>query len=162
MPEIFARAESLLLAMFFAAAWGAHLLWASVFFPPVAAEPPKSLFDWLATPYAMRLFGFWRRLVPCLYLLALIAVVEAAIMGLRTRPTLAVAGVCGLLHAAMVFGIFLPINLKLGLDPGGPGPSSLAPQMVETLLRRWGRWNFVRIGVETTGLIAALFAFRAS
>jgi hypothetical protein len=52
--------------------------------------------------------------------------------------------------------------VKLGLDPGGPGASSLDPQMVTALVRRWGRLNFVRAGVETAGLIAALLALKAS
>jgi hypothetical protein len=162
MLERFACVESFLLAMFFAAAWGAHLLWATVFFPPTAAKPPQSLFDWLATPYAPRLPRFWFVVVSCLYTFALVGIIVAAITGVRTRPALAFASVCGLLHSGMVFGIFVPINLKLGLDPGGPGARSLDAAAIKMLLRRWGGWNFVRIGVETAGLIAALLAFKAS
>jgi len=158
----FAKAVSWLLTMFFAAAWGGHLFYATVIFPVQAAEAPKSVVEWVATPYAMRVFGFWRRVVPGLYTFALIALVLAFVLGLPTRIALAVAGVCGLTHAGMVFGIFIPINVKLGLDPGGAGASSLDPQVVKILIRRWGRWNFVRLAVETTGLIAALCAFKAS
>ncbi len=157
-----ARAVSWLLVMFFAVVWGAHLYYATVFFPAIASEPPKSVLEWLATPYAMRVPSFWRRLVPGLYLFASVAIVLAIALGLRMWLALAVAGVCGLIHMAMVTLVFLPINLKLGLDPGGPGASSLDPQTVKTLVRRWGQWNLVRIGVETAGLIAAIFAFKAS
>ena len=162
MLELLVSAVSWLLAVFFAAAWGAHLYQATVLFPVWASDPPKSLLDWLATPYAMRVYGFFRRLVPGLYTVASIAVVVAVVTGLRMRLALAVAGVCGLIHLTMILMIFLPTNLKLGLDPGGPGASSLDPQTVKMLVRRWGRWNLVRLGVETVGLIAALFAFKAS
>ena len=148
--------------MSFAAVWGAHLYQTTVLFPVWASDPPKSLVEWLATPYAMRVPRFFRPVVSVLYTFATIAVVVAAVMGMRTLPALAVAGVCGLIHLALILLIFLPTNLKLGLDPGGPGASSLDPQTVKTLVRRWGRWNYVRFGVETAGLIAALFAVKAS
>jgi len=162
MHEFLSVALTGLLAVYFATAWGAHLIWATVFFPPTAADPPKSLFAWLATPYAMRLPRFWMSVVTGLYTVALIAAIVAAVTGLETRIALAIAGICGLLHSAMVFGIFVPTNLKLGLDPGGSGPSSLDAQTIVGLMRRWGRWNVVRLCVEATGLIAALFAFRAA
>ena len=162
MLEFLVSAVSWLLAMSFAAVWGAHLFDATVFFPVWASEPPKSLVEWLATPYPMRVAGFFRRLVPGLYIVATLAVVVAVVTGLRMRLALAVAGVCGLIHLAMIVLVFIPTNLKLGLNPGGPGASSLDPQTVKKLVRRWGRWNLVRLGVETAGLIATLFAFKAS
>lgn len=160
--QFFVSAVSCLLAMSFAAVWGAHLYQTTVFFPAWASEPPKSLVEWLATPYSMRVPGFFRRVVGVLYTFATIAVVVAVVTGLRMRLGLGVAGVCGLIHLALNLLIFLPTNLKLGLDPGGAGASSLDPQVVKMLVRRWGRWNFVRLGVETAGLIAALFAVKAS
>jgi hypothetical protein len=162
MPQFIASAVSWLLAMSFAAVGGAHLYQTTVLFPVWASDVPQSLVKWLATPYAMRVPGFFRRAVGVLYTFATIAVVIAVVTGLRVRVGLAVAGVCGLVHLALNLLIFLPTNLKLGLDPGGPGASSLDPQMVQMLVRRWGRWNFVRLGVETTGLIASLFAVKAS
>jgi Domain of unknown function (DUF1772) len=162
MPHFLVSAVSWLLAMSFAAAWGAHLYQTTVLFPVWASEVPKSLVEWLATPYSMRVPGFFRRVVGVLYTVATIAVVVAVVTGLRMRLGLAVAGVCGLVHLSLILLIFLPTNLKLGLDPGGPGASSLDPQIVKMLVRRWGRWNFVRLGVETAGLIAALFAVKAS
>jgi hypothetical protein len=155
-------AVSGLLAMSFAAVWGAHLYQTTVLFPAWFSELPKSLVEWLATPYSKRVPGFYRWAVSVLYTFATIAVVVAVVTGLRMRLSLAVAGVCGLIHLALNLLIFLPTNLKLGLDPGGPGVSSLDPQMVKMLARRWRRWNFVRLGVETAGLIAALFAVKAS
>ncbi len=160
--QFFVSAESWLLAMSFAAVWGAHLYQVTVLFPVWASDPPKSVVEWLATPYAMRVPGFFRTVVSLLYTFATIAVVVAVVTGLRMRLGLGVAGFCGLIHLALNLLIFLPTNLKLGLDPGGPGASSLDPQMVKMLVRRWGRWNFVRLGVETAGLLAALFAVRAS
>ena len=148
--------------MSFAAVWGAHLYQATVLFPAWFSDLPKSLVEWLATPYAMRVPGFFRRVVSVLYTFATLAVIAAVVTGLRMRLGLVVAGVCGLIHLALNLLIFLPTNLKLGLDPGGPGVSSLEPQMVRMLVRRWGRWNFVRLGVETAGLIAALFAVKGS
>lgn len=97
-----------------------------------------------------------------LYTFASIALIVAVVSGLRMRPAIVVAGACALIHLALNLLIFLPTNLKLGFDPGGPGASNLDPQTAKTLMRRWGRWNFARLGVETAGLIAALFAFRAS
>ena len=162
MLEILITAVCWLLALFFAAAWGAHLFYATVIYPVQAAKPPESLTEWLDTPYAARVFGFWRRLVPGLYTVSSVALIVAIVAGLRVRPALAVAAVCGLLHMTMVLLVMVPINVKLGLDPGGPGESSLAPEVVEKLVRRWGHWNLVRIGVETTGVIAALLALKAS
>jgi len=162
LAQFFVSAVSWLLAMSFAAVWGAHLYQATVLFPAWFSDLPKSLLEWLATPYAIRVPGFFRRAVSILYTFATIAVVVAVVTGLRMRLGLGVAGVCGLIHMALNLLIFLPTNLKLGLDPGGPGASSLEPRMVRMLARRWGRWNFVRLAVETAGLIAALFAVKAS
>jgi Domain of unknown function (DUF1772) len=118
--------------------------------------------EWLATPYAMRVPGFFKTVVSVLYTLATIALVVALVTGPRMRRALIVAAVCALIHLALNLLIFLPTNLKLGFDPGGPGASNLDPQMVKMLMRRWGRWNFVRLGIETAGVIAALLAFKAS
>jgi hypothetical protein len=160
--QFFVSAVSWLLAMSFAAVWGAHLYQTTVLFPAWVSELPKSLLEWVAAPYSMRVPGFFRRAVSALYTFATIALVVAVLTGLRMRLGLVVAGVCGLIHLALNLLIFLPTNLKLGLDPGGPGASSLDPQMLKMLVRRWGRWNFVRLAVETAGLIAALFAVKAS
>jgi hypothetical protein len=162
MPQFIVSAASCLVAISFAAVWGAHIYQVSVLFPVWGSELPNSLVEWLATRYAMRVPGFFRTVVSILYTFATIALIVAIVTGLRMHLDLAVAGVCGLIHLALNLLIFLPTNLKLGLDPGGPGISSLDPQMVKILFRRWGRWNFVRLGVETAGLIAALFAVKAS
>jgi len=162
LTQFFVSAVSWLLAMFFAAVWGAHLFYGTVIFPASASELPKSFLEWVATPYAMRLHAFFKALVPGLYTVSSIGLVVAAVTGLRMRPALAVSAACGLIHWAMVVVIFMPMNLKLGLQSGGPGASSLDPQTIKTLVQRWGRWHFVRLGVETAGLIAALFAFKAS
>lgn len=162
MLQFIVSAVSWLLAMSFAAVWGAHLYQVTVIFPVWASNPPESVVEWLATPYAMRVPGFFRTVVFLLYTIATIALVVAVVAAPRTRPALAVAGVCALIHLALNLLIFLPTNRKLGFDPGGPGASSLDPQLVKMLIRRWGRWNFVRLSIETAGLVAALFAFKAS
>lgn len=162
MLQFFVSVVSRLLAISFAAVWGAHLYQVTVLFPAWASDPPKSVVEWLATPYAMRVPGFFRTAVSLLYTVASIALVVAVVTSLRTQLAMAIAGVCALVHLALNLIIFLPTNLKLGFDPGGPGASSLDPQMVKMLMQRWGRWNFVRLGVETVGLIAALFAIKAS
>lgn len=162
MLEFFLRAVTFFLAVFFAAAWGAHLFYATVIFPVQASDPPRSMAEWIASPYAMRVFGFWRIVVSCLYTVASIALILAFVAGIRTQLALAAAGVCGLIHMTMVLSIFVPINVKLGLDPGGPGISSLDPQTAKMLVRRWGGWNRVRVAVETVGLIAALCALRGA
>jgi hypothetical protein len=162
LAHFFVSAVPWLLAMSFAAVWGAHLYQTTVLFPAWVSELPKSLVEWVATPYSMRVPGFFRRAVSVLYTFATIAVVVAVVTGVRMRLGLGVAGVCGLIHLALNLLIFLPTNLKLGLDPGGPGASSLDPLVVKMLVRQWSRWNFVRLGVETAGLIAALFAVKAS
>ena|SRR5579872_6157419 len=162
MLQFFVSVVSWLLAMSFAAVWGAHLYQVTVLFPAWASDPPKSVVEWVATPYAKRVPGFFRPLVSALYTVATIALVVAIVTGLRVHLGLAVAGVCALIHLALNGLIMLPTNLKLGFDPGGPGASSLDPQMVKMLIRRWGRSNLVRLGVETIGLIAALFAVKTS
>ena len=162
MLHFLVSAISWLLAMSFAAAWGAHLYQVTVLFPVWASDPPKSVVEWLATPYAMRVPGFFRTVVSLLYTFATIALVVAVVTALRMRLALAVAGICALMHLALNLLIFLPTNRKLGFDPGGPGASSLDPRMVKMLIRRWGRWNFVRLSIETAGLIAALFALKTS
>lgn len=162
LAHYFVSAVSWLLAMSFAAVWGAHLYQTTVLFPAWVSDVPRSLVEWLATPYAKRVPRFFQWLVSVLYTFASIAVVVAVVTGLRMRLGLGIAGVCGFIHLTLNLLIFLPTNLKLGFDPGGPGASSLDPQMVKMLVRRWGRWNFVRFGVETAGLIAALFAVKAS
>jgi hypothetical protein len=162
MLAFLVSAVSVLLAMAFAAIWGAQLFDTAVLVPVFASEPPKSLVEWLATPYPMRVVGFFRIVVPSVWVAAVIALVVAVATGLRMHLAMAVASVFGLVHMAMVVLIFIPTNRKLGFHPGGPSASSLDPQMVTTLVLRWGRWNFVRLGVETAGLIAALFAVKAS
>jgi hypothetical protein len=160
--QLIVGAVSWLLAISFAAVWGAHLYQTTVLFPAWFSDLPKSLVEWIATPYSTRVLGFYVRTVSVLYTFATIAVLVAVLTGLRMRLGLGVAGVCGLIHLALNLIIFLPTNLKLGLDPGGPGLSTLDPPMVRMLARRWRRWNFVRLGVETAGLVAALFAVKAS
>ena len=162
MLQFSVNAVSWLLAMSFAAVWGAHLYQVTVLFPVWASDPPKSVVEWLGTPYSKRVLGFFRPVVSLLYTFASIALIVAVMTGVRMRLALAVGGVCALIHLTLNLLIFLPTNLKLGFDPGGPGASNLDPQTVEMLMRRWGRWNFVRLGVETAGLIAALFALKAS
>jgi hypothetical protein len=162
MLATFISAVSWLLAMFFAAMWGAHLYETIVIFPGQASALPKSLIDWLATPYAMRVMGFFLGVVPGFYTVSTIAVVLAIVTYSSARLALLVAGICGLIHMAMVLLIFRPTNVQLGLNPGGPGASNLAPQEVQKLMRRWGRWNLLRLSFETAGLIASLFAFKAS
>ena len=160
MSDFLIIATSFLLATVFAAVWGAHVFETAVLFRVWAAEPPKALPAFVATPYATRLARFWRALAPGLYTVAPIAVIVAVVAGLQVHLALAMAGVCGLIHLAMVVLIFLPTNVKLGFYSGEP--ASLDPQVVTTLVQRWGRWNLVRLGVETVGLVAALMAFKAS
>lgn len=160
MPDFLIGAVSFLLAAFFAATWGAHIFETTVLFRVWAADPPKALPAFVATPYSMTLGRFWRALVPGLYVIALIAVIVAVVAGLQIHLALAIAGVCGLIHMAMNFAIFLPTNMKLGFYSGEPAGLDL--KVVTTLVRRWGAWNFVRLGVETVGLVAALLAFKAS
>ena len=160
MFELLVGVVSFVSAVVFAAVWGAHLLETTVLFRIWAADPAHALPAFVATPYSMRLAGFWRALAPSLYVTASIAVVVAVITGLRPHLALAIAGVCGLIHMAMVFAIFLPTNTKLGFYSGAP--ASLDPQVVTALVRRWGGWNSVRLGVETLGLVAALVALKAS
>ena len=160
MSELFVVAVSFLMAAVFAAVWGAHVFETAVLFRVWGAEPPKALPAFVATPYSTRLAGFWRVLAPCLYTVSSIAMIVAVVTGLPTHVALATAGVCGLIHLAMILAIFMPTNVKLGFYSGEP--ASLDPQVVTTLVRRWGEWNFVRLGVETVGLVAALLAFKAS
>jgi hypothetical protein len=126
----------------------------------LGSRPSEGLARFVATPYSTKLARFWRVLAPGLYVTAPIAVIVAAVAGLRIHLALAIAGVCGLIHMAMIFVIFLPTNVKLGFYSGEP--ASLDPQLVTTLVRRWGGWNFARLGVETVGLVAALLALKAS
>ena len=160
MSELLISAVSFLLAAVFAAVWGAHVFETTVLFRVWAAEPPKALPAFVGTPYSMRLARFWRALTPGLYLMSSIAVILALVAGLQAHIAMAVAGVCGLTHLAMVVLIFLPTNVKLGFYSGEP--ASLDPQAVTKLVLRWGRWNYARLGVETTGLVAAFLALRAS
>ena len=162
MLQFFVSAVSWLLAISFAAIWGAHLFDTTVLFPVWASDPPKSLLDFLAAPYATRIGGFFRRMVPTLCVVAVIALVVAIAAGLRMRLALAIAAVCGVIHLTMIVLIFVPTNEELGFHPGGQGAASLDPQTVKALVRWWGRWNLVRLGVDTVGLIAALFAVKAS
>lgn len=160
MSDLLVSVVAFLSATVFAAVWGAHLFETTVLFRVWATDPPRALPAFVATPYSARLGGFWRVLAPGLYGIASIAVIVAVVAGLRTHPALAIAGVCGLIHMAMIFAIFLPTNVKLGFYSGEP--ASLDPQVVTALVRRWGGWNFVRLGVETVGLVAALVALKAS
>ena len=160
MSDLVVSVVSFLSAAVFAAVWGAHLFETTVLFRIWTADPPKALPAFVATPYSMSLAGFWRVLAPVLYTIAVVAVIAAVVTGLQTHLALAIAGLCGLIHMAMIFAIFLPTNVKLGFYSGEP--ASLDPQLVTTLVRRWGGWNFVRLGVETVGLVAALLALKAS
>ena len=160
MSELLVSAASFLMAAVFAAVWGAHVFETSVLFRVWAAEPPKALPAFVATPYSMRLAGFWRTLAPGLYTLSVIAVIVSVVAGLQTHLALALAGVCGLVHLAMIMLIFMPTNVRLGFYSGEP--ASLDPQFVIALVRQWGRWNLVRLGFETVGLAAAFVALRVS
>ncbi len=160
MSELLVSAVSFLLATVFAAVWGAHLFETAVLFRVWAADPTKALPAFVATPYSTSGAGFWRALAPCLYLMAVIAVIVAAVAGVRMHLAMAVAAACGLIHMAMIFAIFLPTNVKLGCYSGAP--ANPEPQVLTTLVRRWGGWNFTRLGVETVGLAAALLALKAS
>jgi hypothetical protein len=160
MSGLLVSVVSFLLAAVFAAVWGAHLFETAVFYRVWAADPAKALPAFFATPYSTRGAAFWRVLAPSLYVIAPIAVIVAVVAGPRMHLALAIAGGCGLIHMAMIFAIFLPTNTKLGFYSGEP--ASLDPQVLTTLVRRWGGWNFVRVGVETVGLVAALLALKAS
>jgi hypothetical protein len=162
MIHLIVTVISFLLAMVFAAAWGAHIFETAVIYSVQASDPPQSLADWVATPAATKVPGFWRRLVPGLYTAATIAVAVSMIMGVRMQLALAIAGVCAFIHLTMNVLIFLPINTKLGFYSAGKSAPGIDPHAAKTLVRRWGRWNYVRLGVETAGLIAAIFAFRAA
>ena len=157
----FLNVFSFLLAAVFAVVWGAHGFETAVLYSAWAADPPQSLLEFLATGAAKKLARFWQILAPGLYLMAFGAVIVAAMRGLRMDLALALAGLCGVIHLAMIVAIFAPTNVKLGFY-GGPGVASLDPQAAKALVLRWGRWNFVRLGFETVGLFAALIAFRAS
>jgi hypothetical protein len=160
MSDLLVGVVSFLLATVFAAVWGAHVFETTVLFRVWADDPPKALPAFVATPYSMRAASFWRALAPGLYVIASAAVIVAVVEGLQIHLALAIAGACGLIHMAMIFAVFLPTNVKLGFYSGEP--ASLDPQVVTTLVRRWGKWNFVRQGVETVGLVAALLALKAS
>lgn len=160
MSDFLMMAVTFLLAVVFAAVWGAHVFETTGLFPVWAADPPKSMPAFVATPYSTSLARFWRSLVPVLYTLAPIALVVAVVTGLQAHIALAIAGACGLIHLGMIILIFLPLNVKLGFYSGEP--TTLDPQTLTALVRRWGRWNFVRLGFETIGLVAALIAFKGS
>lgn len=161
MSHLLISIFSFLLAMVFAAVWGAHLFETAVLYSAWASDPPKSFIEFLATASAKTLARFWRALVGWLYAAASFAIIVAVVTGLRVHFALAIAGACGLVHLAMIVLIFASTNVKLGFY-GGPGAASLEPQVAKTLILRWGRWNFVRLGFETVGLAAALIAFGAS
>jgi hypothetical protein len=161
MPELLISAVAFLLAIVFAAVWGAHLFETGVLYAAWTTDPPKSFIAFLESDTAKPLAGFWRTLVPGLYTMAFLAIIVAAVAGVQTHLALAVAGVCGLIHLAMIVLIFSPTNVKLGFY-GGPGAASLDPQVARGLIFWWGKWNYVRLGFETAGLIAAIIAFRMS
>lgn len=162
LTALLSAVVSWLLALFFAIVLGAHVFQATVLFPVWSSDPPKSLVEWLATPYPMRVPAFFVRLVSSLYTVSSIAVLLAALRAVTPRLALAVAGICGLVHLSVNLLIFLPTNRRLGLDPGGPGAANLDPQLVKTLVRKWGAWNLVRLAVETVGFVAAVLAVKAS
>src|ERR1700719_2832086 len=112
MLGFFASAVSWLLAMSFAAIWGAHLFDTTVLFPVWASDPPKSLLEFFAAPYPIRIGGFFRRLVPTLCIVAVIALIVAIAAGLRMRLALAIAAVCGLVHLIMIILIFVPTDVN--------------------------------------------------
>jgi len=161
MAQLVVGAVSWLLAMVFAIVWGAHIFETAVIYWVVASEPPKSLIEWNATPYALKVPGFWQRLVGSLYTIASIALIVAIGYGARVHPALIVSCVCAFIHLTMNVAVMLPINTKLGYYSAGKEASS-DPQALKTLVRRWGQWNSFRLCVEAVGLIAALLAFRAS
>ena len=161
MSDLLLNAFAFLLAVVFAAVWGAHVFETAVLYSAWAAEPPKSFFEFLATRSAKTLARFWQILAPSLYTVAITALIIAFVAGMQMHLALALAGICGLIHLAMIVLIFAPTNTKLGFY-GGPGAASLDPRLAKTLIRRWGRWIFVRLGFETAGLVAALVAFKAS
>ena len=162
MSEFIVSLAAWFSAMCFAALWGAHVFDTSVLVRTWTAEPPKTMLEFIATPYGTRVGRYFRILVPSLGLVTLIAAIVAIAADPRTHLALAIVGACGLIHLALIFLFFIPTNVKLGLIPGGAGAASLDPQVVKTLVRRWVGWNYARLGVDTVGLVAALFAFRGS
>jgi hypothetical protein len=160
MFDLFTNAVTFLLAIVFAAVWGAHVFETTVLFRVWAEAPSTALPGFVATPYAKTLGRFWQALTPGLYVMSFIAPIVALLAGLQAHAAMAIAGLCGLIHLAMVVLIFLPTNVKLGFYSGKP--ASVDPQVIARLLSQWGRWNLVRLGVETAGLTAALLALKAS
>ena len=138
---------------------GAHVFETAALYLAWLEDFPNSFLEFLTTRSAKKGAKFWQTLVPWLYTASFIAVILAVVAGLRTHLALALSGVCGLIHLTLIVLIFLPTNRKLGFY-GGPGVANLDPPVAKTLILRWGRWNFVRLGFEATGLIAALIAFR--
>jgi uncharacterized membrane protein len=156
--NLVANGVSWLLVIAFALVLGGQLLDTVVLVPIWASAPPQSLSEWMKSPAAARVPRFFARLLPVLLAVSVLGLAVALVLGLGDRRALALAGLCGILHMALIFVFFIPTNRALGFLPG----AAADPSRWGELIQKWLFWNRVRICLDTVGLIAAVLAVSSS
>ena len=156
--NLIANGVSWLLVIAFASLLGGHLFDTVVLVPIWSSAPPQSLSEWMKSPAASRVSLFFGRLLPVLLAASVLGLAIALVLGLSDRRALALTGLCGLLHIALIFLFFIPTNRALGFLPG----AAADPSRSGGLTQRWLFWNRVRICLDTVGLIAAVLAVSSS
>ena len=156
--NLLANGVSWLLVVAFALVLGGQLFDTVVLVPIWSSAPPQSLREWMKSPAATRVPQFFGRLLPVLLAASVFGLAAALVLGLRGRRALALTGLCGILHLALILLFFIPTNRALGFLPG----SAADPSTLGQLIQKWLLWNRVRICLDTVGLIAAVLAVSSS
>lgn len=143
------------LVILFALVLGGQTFDAFVLVPIWSGNPPDSVDQWLGTPAAHAVPRYFSRLLPALLIASVAALAGGVFFATARRGCLVLAAACGLTHMGLVMRFFVPTNRALGFLPpqSTPGSSDKAD-----LVRAWMRWNYVRIGLDFVGLVAAVHA----
>jgi len=156
--NLLTNAASWLLVVAFALVLGGHVFDTLVLVPIWSSAPPQSVNEWKKSPAAARVGLFFARLLPVMLAASVFGLALALVLGLGDRLALALTGLCGISHLALIFLLFIPTNRALGFLPG----AAADPSMFGQLTRKWLFWNRVRICLDTVGLIAAVLAVSSS
>jgi len=143
------------LVVLFALVLGGQTFDAFVLVPIWSGNPPDSIEQWLGTPAANAVPRYFSRLLPALLFASVGALAVGVLVATARRGWLVLAGGCGLTHMGLVMGFFVPTNRALGFLPT---QSTAGSPDKANLVRRWLRWNYVRIALDLVGLVAAVHA----
>jgi hypothetical protein len=143
---------AILLLVAFALTFGAQTFDTYVNVPVFFSDVPNSIGTYLNYTTAHRVPAFFAR--TGIFTIAATAVAIVVNVTVARSPALILSASCAVAYFAMIFVFFAPTNRKLGfLRSGDVQP--LSPEQAKRLSRWWQTMNFIRIGLQLVGLLAA-------